>query len=115
MYDDFDGCKERISRTEFVQTVKANKTAFCGLVHTYPGTVLSADCINAIRITAKEVVPHRVKSVTYATVTFDDDSSLSVDFSAQRRFYLRDGDLLEAVTREWGEDIIEHKFYLVMR
>ena len=108
--------KERISRIDFVKSIKANPSAFCGLVYTLPDEEVSADCINAIRITAKEIEPRRVKATSYTTVTFDDDSKLLIGTpNVWRRYYLHDNDLLEVTLTERGSDITKHLFYLVAR
>lgn len=107
--------KERISRTAFVKAIKANPSVFCGLVYTLPDEAVSADCINAIRITAKEIEPRKVKATSYTTVTFDDDSKLLIGTpNVWRRYYLHDNDLLEVTLTERGSDITKHLFYLTV-
>ena len=107
--------KERISRTAFVKAIKANPSVFCGLVYTLPDEAISADCINAIRITAKEIAPRNVRSVSPIAVTFDDDSKLLIGTpNVWRRYYMYDNELFEVTLTERGSDITKHLFYLTV-
>lgn len=104
----------KISRVAFINSIKAGPSVFCGLVYTMPNEEVSADCINAIRVAAKEIAPRNVRSVSPVAVTFDDDSNLLIGVSgAVRNFYQHDDDLLEAVSTEHGSDITKHMFYLL--
>lgn len=103
----------KISRVTFINALKAGPSVFCGLVYTMPNEEVSADCINAIRIAAKEIAPRNVKSVSPVAITFNDDSNLLIGVSgAVRMFYLHDNDLLEVASTEYGSDITKHLFYL---
>lgn len=105
----------KISRVAFLNSIKAGPSVFCGLVYTMPNEEVSADCINAIRVAAKEIAPRNVRSVSPIAVTFDDDSSLSIGVTdAYRRFYMHDGDLLEVASTEYGSDITKHLFYMTI-
>lgn len=104
----------KISMVTFINALKAGPSVFCGLVYTMPSEEVSADCINAIRVAAKEIAPRNVRSVSPIAVTFDDDSNLLIGVSgAVRNFYQHDDDLLEVVSTEHGSDITKHMFYLL--
>ena len=107
--------KVRISRHVFVGKLMAEPSAFCGLVHTIAGQTVSDACINAIRITALNCAPRKVKAVSTTAVTFDDDSNILIDFKAHRECYMHDDDLLEIASTEYGSDITKHLFYSLSR